>query len=96
MRRGSDGGRRWYGWNGPRRATAGCAGCGQEIGATLGVTPDVARERGRRIGAPAPGFIPRAAVEDPFRAPLPAGHPRSWGLLTAGTMLAGTGWPGWE
>jgi len=68
----------------------------QEIGATLGVTPDVARERGRRIGAPAPGFIPRAAVEDPFRAPLPAGHPRSWGLLTAGTMLAGTGWPGWE
>jgi hypothetical protein len=67
-----------------------------EIGAELSVTPDVARERGRRIGARAPGHIPRAPVEDPSRPPLPAGHPRAWGLLTAGTVLAGTCWPDWD
>ena len=67
----------------------------QEIGAELGVTPDVARERGRRIGARFPGHVPPARVEDPARSPLPAGHPRAWRLLTEGTVLAGTDWPGW-
>ena len=65
-----------------------------EIAAELGVSPDIARERGRRIGAPAP-VQPRLVADDPGRAPLPAGHPRSWGLLVANTVLAGTGWPGW-
>jgi hypothetical protein len=68
----------------------------QQIGADLGVTPDIARERGRRIGAPAPGHSPRIPVEDPDRSPLPAGHPRTWGLLTENTVLAGTDWPGWN
>ena len=66
-----------------------------EIGADLGVTPEVARERGRRSGAPFPGHNPPPPREDPARPPLPAGHPRAWGLLTAGTLLAGHGWPGW-
>jgi hypothetical protein len=68
----------------------------QEIGADLGATPDVARERGRRIGAAGPGQTPKMPAEDPSRAPLPAGHPRSWGLLTENTVLAGTDWPGWN
>ncbi len=68
----------------------------QEIGADLGVTPDVARERGRRIGTLAAGQAPNFPAEDPCRPPLPAGHPRSWGLLIENTVLAGTGWPGWE
>lgn len=68
-----------------------------EIAAELGVTPDIARERGRRIGAPAPAAgSARAAREDPSRPPLPAGHPRAWALLTEGTVLAGTFWPGRE
>jgi len=66
-----------------------------EIARTLNVTPDTARERGRRLGAVRP---PRGATpprEDPHRAPLPPGHPRAWGLLTEGTLLAGVAWPGW-
>jgi hypothetical protein len=67
-----------------------------EIAAGLGVTLDMARERGRRIGAPAPPRAARSDREDPSRPPLPAGHPRTWGLLVAGTGLAGAGWPGRE
>ena len=50
-------------------------------------------ERGRRIGARPP---PREFVlppEDPARGPLPAGHPRSWNVLTAGTVLEDTPYP---
>ena len=67
-----------------------------DIAAELGVTPEMARERGRRIGVRFPAAPPRASVEDPARRPLPAGHPRAWGLLTEGTVLAGTAWPGWD
>jgi hypothetical protein len=66
------------------------------IAADLGVSPDVARERGRRIRAPAPGYAAKILAEDPYRPPLPAGHPRTWGLLTENTLLAGTFWPGWN
>jgi hypothetical protein len=68
-----------------------------EIAAELGVTPAVARERARRIGAPrgAPAAAARA-TEDPHRPPLPPGHPRAWAVLTEGTTLAGTAWPGWQ
>jgi hypothetical protein len=65
-----------------------------EIAAQLGVTPDMARERGRRIGARGTAPSERAHREDPSRPPLPAGHPRAWGLLTSGTVLEGSGWPG--
>jgi hypothetical protein len=67
-----------------------------KIAAELGVTLDMARERGRRIGALAPSRVGRPPQEGPSRPPLPAGHPRAWGLLTDGTVLAGTEWPGWE
>ncbi len=65
------------------------------IAAALGVSPDIARERGRRLGARPPPAPPPPAAEDPDRPPLPPGDPRAWGLLTQGTLLAGTPWPGW-
>ena len=69
-----------------------------EIGLSLGVTAEMARERGRRIGAPR---RPATAAqppreEDQARPPLPPGHPRAWRLLTEGTLLAGSPWPGWQ
>ena len=68
------------------------------IGEALGVSADIARERGRRIGAVRPPGLPAAPredAEDPGREALPAGHPRAWDLLTAGTQFAGTRWPGY-
>ena len=63
------------------------------ISAVLGVTCWAVMQRGRRIGArlPPPDFIP--APDDPLREPLPAGHPRSWGAITANTVLEGTPYP---
>ncbi|MBN8874089.1 MAG: AsnC family protein [Rhodospirillales bacterium] len=63
------------------------------IAAVLGITRWTVIERGRRIGArrPPPDFRP--APESPSRDPLPAGHPRSWGVLTQGTVLEGTPYP---
>ena len=71
-----------------------------EIGLALAVSPDVARERARRIGAKrllAEAVEPEDPdLNDPARAPLPAGHPRAWGLLTAGTLLMDEAWPGYK
>ena len=63
------------------------------IAAILGLTRWAIIERGRRIGARPPPreFVP--PPEDPSRDPLPAGHPRSWGVLTAGTVLEDTPYP---
>lgn len=63
------------------------------IAAVLGVSRFTAVERGRRIGAPRPAPLPRPVAEDPAREPLPAGHPRSWGVLIADTVLEGTPYP---
>lgn len=63
------------------------------IAAVLGVSRWSVIERGRRIGARLP---PREFIrppEDPGREPLPAGHPRSWDVLTAGTVLENTPYP---
>ena len=61
------------------------------IAAALHVTRWTAIERGRRIGAQPPlrklGGSPKP--DDPARDPLPAGHPSSWGAITAGTALEG-------
>ncbi|MDD2876065.1 MAG: AsnC family protein [Acidiphilium sp.] len=64
------------------------------IGDMLGLSRNTIIERGRRIHAaggpsqaPRP---PRPPEEDPNRGPLRAGHPISWGILTAGTVLEGT------
>ncbi len=63
------------------------------IAAALSVSRYTAIDRGRRIGArrPPPEHVP--PPEDPGRAPLAAGHPRSWDCLNAGTCLAGTPYP---
>ena len=63
------------------------------IAATFRMTRWTVIERGRRIGTrrPPPDFKP--PPEDPAREPLPAGHPRSWGAITAGTLLEGTPYP---
>lgn len=63
------------------------------IAAILGHTRWAIIDRGRRIGARPPPreFVP--PPEDPGRDPLPAGHPRSWDVITAGTVLQGTPYP---
>lgn len=63
------------------------------ISAILGHTRWAVIDRGRRIGARPPPreFVP--PPEDPHRDPLPAGHPRSWGVITVGTLLEGTPYP---
>jgi hypothetical protein len=65
----------------------------ETIAAVLGVSRFAAIERGRRIGAPRPAPEARPTPEDPNREPLPAGHPRSWNALTAGTVLEGAPYP---
>jgi hypothetical protein len=63
------------------------------VGASLALTRSAVIERGRRIGArpPPPDFVP--APDDPDRAPLPAGHARTWGVMNAGTVLADEPYP---
>lgn len=63
------------------------------IAAVLGLTRSTTIERGRRIRAlpPPREFVP--PPEDPMRDPLPAGHPRTWGVITAGTVLENTPYP---
>lgn len=58
------------------------------IGCILGLSRNTVIERGRRLRAEAPKrFRPAEVAErmldDPNRAPLPAGHPLTWGLLTS-------------
>ena len=69
-------------------------------GATWGAIADAlfvsrftAIERGRRIGAPRPPAVARVPQEDASREALPAGHPRSWSAITAGTVLEGAPYP---
>lgn len=56
------------------------------IGVRLGLSRNTVIERGRRLRAEAPVRV--AVVKeydllgDPNRAPLPAGHPLTWGLLS--------------
>lgn len=63
------------------------------IAAALGLSRWTVIERGRRLGAhrPPKEFVP--PPEDPGRDPLPAGHPRSWNVITEGTVLEGTPYP---
>ena len=63
------------------------------IADAMGVTRWTVIERGRRIGArlPPPDFVPEP--EDPDRAPMLPGDPRSWNPLTVGTCLAGVPYP---
>ena len=61
------------------------------IGDRLGVCHSTARLLGKRLGLA--GKVTQAEQAAPLpvinRETLPAGHPFTWGLLTAGTMLEG-------
>jgi hypothetical protein len=63
------------------------------IAATLSVSRYTAIERGRRIGARKAPLDHKPLPEDLARDPLPPGHSRTWGVLTHGTVLAGTPYP---
>jgi hypothetical protein len=63
------------------------------IAEAMGVTRWTVIERGRRIGArlPPPDFVPDP--EDPQRAPLPPGDPRTWNVIVQGSCLEGIAYP---
>jgi hypothetical protein len=65
------------------------------IADSLGLGRNTVLERGRRIGARRPpGRQAVAAAEEPRdRLPRQAGHPDTWGLITAGTVLEGEPYP---
>jgi hypothetical protein len=63
------------------------------IASALLVSRFTAIDRGRRIGATRPPRTFQPPPEDPARAPLPPGHPRSWRPLTAGTVLQDVAYP---
>jgi hypothetical protein len=67
------------------------------IAASLGVSRNAVRERGRHIGARLPPPPPRPDPEcDPHdlgREALPPGHPLTWGAITQGTWQAGRAYP---
>ncbi|MGE4482024.1 AsnC family protein [Acidocella sp.] len=68
------------------------------IGKQLGLSRNTVIERGRRLRAmPPPRLVPVTRdkdvemLEDPNRAPLRAGHPLTWGLLTDEAFPEGEG-----
>ena len=63
------------------------------VATILGLARWTVIDRGRRIGALRPQRQSVLPQDDLARDPLPAGHPRSWGVLTAGTVLEGTPYP---
>ena len=64
----------------------------EEIAKALAVPREAAMARADRIGA-AQSRNGQTMHDDPARDPLPAGHPRSWSVLTQGTWLTGTRYP---
>ena len=54
------------------------------IALVLGVTRAAVSERAARLGS---DRTPVRDLDQSDRQPLPAGHPHSWGALTAGTVL---------
>lgn len=64
------------------------------IAGALGISRWAAIERGRAVGAQKPPAPPRPPPGmSLWREPLPAGHPVSWGAITAGTVLDGMDYP---
>lgn len=75
-----------------RRLRAEGAGC-DEIARALGRTLDDVAARANALGAAAPPVDGTPCADDPAREPLPAGHPRTWRPLVAGTLLEGGEYP---
>lgn len=65
----------------------------EAIAAELGLNRWAVIERGRRIGARRPPADFTVVPDDPHREPLPAGHKRTWGAMTAGTVLENDPYP---
>ena len=66
------------------------------IAAMLGISRWAVIQRGRLVGAckpEAPEPAADAANAQTGREALPAGHPDSWGAITAGTLLDGIAYP---
>lgn len=72
------------------------------IAAEFAISRSALIARGRRLGLrpcrghtapPPPRPVLPEPEEDPDRPPLPPGHPRSWGAITAGTLLEGSPYP---
>jgi hypothetical protein len=63
------------------------------LAAEMGMGRNTVLERGRRIGARKMQPPPMAVVEAADRPARPAGHPLTWGLLTAGSVLEGAPYP---
>jgi hypothetical protein len=63
------------------------------IASAMGLGRNCVLERGRKIGARGAPPPPPAAEEARDRPPRQAGHPQTWALLTAGTVLDGEPYP---
>jgi hypothetical protein len=64
------------------------------IAEAMGLGRNTVLERGRKIGARRAMPRPVLALSDHRDRPtLPPGHPESWGLITAGTVLEGDAYP---
>ncbi len=60
----------------------------------MGLGRNAVIERGRRLGARnLRRQLPVVVIEALDRPPRPPGHPDSWGLITAGTVLEGCAYP---
>ena len=57
------------------------------IGLTLGLARWTVIERARAIGAERPPVNAVAELDESDRAPLPAGHPDTWGAINRETEL---------
>lgn len=58
------------------------------IARRFGISPALVRKIGKRLDAETPPLVETRALEQDWW-PLPAGHPVSWGAITAGTVLEG-------
>jgi hypothetical protein len=64
------------------------------IAAAMGLGRNTVLERGRKIGARRIRKVSCSAVEEAKDRPSrQAGHPLTWGLLNAGTVLEGEAYP---
>jgi hypothetical protein len=64
------------------------------IAAAMALGRNTVLERGRKIGARRIRKAPCCALEEPRDRPArQAGHPLTWGLINAGTVLEGEAYP---
>ncbi len=64
------------------------------IASAMSLGRNTVLERGRKIGARRVSSVPVAVLEEARdRPPRQAGHPATWSLITAGTLLDGEAYP---